>query len=67
MDERHIKDICAADGLQVAEINRHDDVLVITPAALEELSGADRLRRLADQLGEVTGVRYVTVAVDAES
>lgn len=67
MDAHQIKDICAAEGLKVAEVSRQGDVLVITPASLQDVPAAGALRRLADRLGELGEQRYVTVAVDAES
>jgi hypothetical protein len=67
MNESQIKDICAAEGLDVARVSRREEVLVLTPASLEGLPRAEALRRIADRLGEAGAHRYVTVAVDPGS
>ncbi len=64
MNSQTVKRICDASGVRVAEIRQRDDVLIVVPACLEELPGADALAGLAEQLREATSFRYVTLAVD---
>lgn len=51
--------------MSVADVRRSGDVLVLVPAALDELPEPDVLSELAAQLREQMDVRYVTLGVDA--
>ena len=64
MNEETIEQTCEAAGLDVAEIDRRDEVLVIVPASLDDLPTADELQELVGRLREQSELRYVTLAID---
>lgn len=56
---------CAAHGLVICGARRAGAMLELRPASLDALPDAMLLRQLADELGG-DGVRYVTLALEAE-
>ena len=63
-NQQEIQNLCEASGLAVSQLRVADDVLVVTPASLDELPEADALAELSVKLREASSCRYVTLAVD---
>ncbi|MFW6057386.1 MAG: hypothetical protein ACOC9W_00880 [Persicimonas sp.] len=64
MNERQIRQVCEDSGLSVARLEEAGEVLVVVPHSLDELPDAAGLDALGLELRELSGKRYVTLAID---
>ncbi len=64
MNEQQIRQACEASGLSIAGIQEAGEVLVVVPTSLDELPDAAGLDALGLELRELSGKRYVTLAID---
>lgn len=54
---------CRRCGLQVDDVERRGEVLLLHPAVDGQLPGSEQLNQLAETL-DVQGIRYITLALD---